>query len=78
MKNHMLWMIIGCVLPLLFIFILPAFGVSSQAAFVIFFVFMFACHFLMLGHHHGQRQIMNPVDSVYSVGETQIPVEQHR
>ena len=53
MKNHMIWMIIGCVVPLLLIFILPAFGVSSQVAFVIFIVLMFACHFLMLGHHGG-------------------------
>jgi hypothetical protein len=53
MKNHMIWMIIGCVVPLLLIFILPAFGVSSQVALVIFIVLMFACHFLMLGHHRG-------------------------
>ena len=49
----MIWMIIGCVVPLLLIFILPAFGVSSQVALVIFIVLMFACHFLMLGHHRG-------------------------
>ena len=53
MKNHMLWMIIGCVVPMLLIFILPAFGVSSGVTLVIFIVLMFACHFLMLGHHHG-------------------------
>jgi hypothetical protein len=53
MKNHGLWMIIGCVLPFLLIYILPAFGVSSQGAFVVFIILMFACHFMMLGHHHG-------------------------
>ena len=53
MKNHMLPMIIGCVVPMLLIFILPAFGVSSGVTLVIFIVLMFACHFLMLGHHHG-------------------------
>jgi nitrate/nitrite transporter NarK len=53
MKNHMLWMIIGCVVPILLIFILPAFGVSSQVALLIFIVLMFACCFLMLGHHGG-------------------------
>ena len=53
MKNHTIWMIIGCVVPMLLIFILPAFGVSNQVALVIFIVLMFACHFLMLGHHHG-------------------------
>lgn len=53
MKNHMLWMTIGCVLPLVLIFILPAFGVSNQVGFLIFIILMFGCHFLMLGHHHG-------------------------
>jgi len=53
MKNHMLWMILGCVVPMLFIFILPVLGVSSGATFVIFIVLMFACHFVMLGHHGG-------------------------
>jgi hypothetical protein len=53
MKNHMLPMIIGCVVPMLLIFILPAFGVSGGVTLVIFIVSMFACHFLMLGHHHG-------------------------
>ena len=46
-------MIIGCVVPMLLIFILPAFGVSGGVTLVIFIVSMFACHFLMLGHHHG-------------------------
>jgi hypothetical protein len=53
MKNHMIWMIIGCVVPVLLIFILPAFGVSSEVAFVILIVLMFGCHFMMLGHHGG-------------------------
>jgi cell division protein FtsW (lipid II flippase) len=53
MKNHMIWMIIGCVVPMLLIFILPGFGVSNEVAFVIFIVLMFACHFMMLGHHGG-------------------------
>ena len=42
MKNHMLWMIIGCVVPMLLIFILPAFGVSGGVTLVIFIVLMFA------------------------------------
>jgi hypothetical protein len=53
MKNHMAWMIIGCVVPILLIFILPALGVSSEVAFGIFIVLMFGCHFMMLGHHGG-------------------------
>jgi len=51
MRNHTLWMIIGCVVPMLLIFILPTFGVSNEVAFLIFIIlmFMFGCHFLMLG-----------------------------
>ena len=52
MKNHMFWMIIGCVVPMLLIFILPTLGVSNEVAFLIFIILMFGCHFLMLGHHH--------------------------
>ena len=53
MRNHTLWMIIGCVVPMLLIFILPTLGVSNEVAFLIFIILMFGCHFLMLGHHHG-------------------------
>jgi hypothetical protein len=55
MKNHGLWMIIGCVLPMLLIFILPAFGVSGQDVIVIFIIVMFACHFMMLERHDGKE-----------------------
>jgi len=51
--NHGLWMMIGCILPLLLIFLLPVFGVKSNVSFLIFVVAMFACHFLMMGGHGG-------------------------
>ena len=54
MKNHGLWMIIGCTLPLLLIFILPALGVRGGFSLFIFIVLMFACHLFMMGGHHGQ------------------------
>jgi hypothetical protein len=55
MNKHGLWMIIGCVLPLLLIFILPALGVTGDYSTFLFIVFMFACHLLMMGGHgnHG-------------------------
>ena len=56
MRNHTLWMIIGCVVPMLLIFILPTLGVSNEVAFLIFIILMFGCHFLMLGHHHGEEE----------------------
>lgn len=55
MKNHGLWMIIGCILPLFLIFLLPAFGVSGNVSLFIFIILMFACHLFMMGHHHGKE-----------------------
>ena len=55
MKNHALWMAIGCVLPLLLIFILPALGVGSSVSLFIFIVLMFGCHLLMMGGHHDKH-----------------------
>lgn len=52
MNRHALWMLIGCVLPVLLIFLLPAFGVSNNVTLVVFVALMFACHFFMPGHHH--------------------------
>lgn len=51
MKNHGLWMIIGCTLPLLLIFVLPLFGISGGASLFIFIILMFACHLFMMGGH---------------------------
>ena len=52
MKNHIIHMLIGCAPPLLFIFLLPAFGVSSTLTMIIFIILMLGCHLLM-GHRHG-------------------------
>ena len=48
-------MIIGCLVPLLLIFILPLFGIKGNYIFLIFFLAMFACHFLMMGKHGGHQ-----------------------
>lgn len=55
MKNHGLWMIVGCTLPLLLIFILPALGVRGDFSLFIFIILMFACHLFMMGGHHGKH-----------------------
>ncbi len=55
MNKHMIWMVIGCVLPLLLIFLLPVIGInlSNNVAFFVFILLMFACHlFMMKGHDH--------------------------
>ena len=47
-------MLIGCVLPFLLIFILPALGVSNNVTLVLFMVLMLGCH-LFMGHaSHGK------------------------
>lgn len=55
--KHGLWHIIGCLAPLLLLFLLPTLGVSSDIAYVLFFILMFACHLIMMGgHRHGKSQ----------------------
>jgi hypothetical protein len=51
MKNHGLWMVVGCVLPVLLIFILPTLGVSNNVSIFIFILLMFGCHLFMMGGH---------------------------
>ncbi len=54
MNKHIIWMIVGCGIPLLLIFLAPAIGISGDISFFIFIVAMFACHLLM-PMHHGSR-----------------------
>ena len=55
MSKHTFWMIIGCTVPLLLIFLLPLFGITGNHSIFIFIVFMFACHLLMPMHHGGDK-----------------------
>lgn len=48
MKNHWFWMITGCGLPLLLIFLLPVFGIKSNMGFLLFMVVCFASHLFMM------------------------------
>jgi len=55
MQGHGLWMVIGCLIPLILIFIGPALGIKGDLLLFVFIVLMFGCHFLMMkgykGHH---------------------------
>ena len=52
--NHLVHMLVGCVLPFLLIFLLPLFGVGEGVTMFVFVVLMFGCHlFMMRGHGHG-------------------------
>lgn len=49
--NHMLLMLIGCLLPLMLIFLAPLFGITGDWPLLLFIVAMFAVHLLMPMHH---------------------------
>jgi len=49
--NHTMKMLIGCLVPLLAIFLLPYFGINEGWGVFLFIVVMFACHLLMMGGH---------------------------
>lgn len=55
MRKHSLWMIIGCTVPLLLIFLLPLFGITGNYTFLLFIVAMFAFHLLMPMNHGGHN-----------------------
>ena len=51
MKTHFIWMILGCGLPILLLFFLPAFGVDNEVSVFGFLILMFGCHLIHLGMH---------------------------
>lgn len=56
MKNHKLWMVIGCGLPLLLIFFAPALGITGYNEIFAFVILMFVLHLFMPMHGGGHRQ----------------------
>jgi hypothetical protein len=54
MNKHMILMLIGCVLPLLLIFLAPLIGMNGKVSLLIFIVAMFLCHLLMPMRHGGE------------------------
>ena len=55
MNRHTILMIIGCVLPLLLIFLAPLFGLDGRVSLLVFVVAMFLCHLLMPMHGRGHE-----------------------
>jgi uncharacterized membrane protein YhaH (DUF805 family) len=51
MNRHLFWMIIGCIVPLLLIFLAPGFGLDNSITFFLFIVIMFGAHLMMLRSH---------------------------
>ena len=46
-------MLLGCLVPMLLIFVLPLFGVSEGITLTVFIVLMLGCHLLMIPGHDG-------------------------
>lgn len=49
--KHTVMHLLGCLLPLLVIFLLPLFGLGEGAGLFLVIVLMFACHLFMMGGH---------------------------
>ena len=56
MRGHNLWMVLGCTLPLLLVFVLPLLGISGNAGTFVFILLMFACHLLAMRGHGGTHR----------------------
>lgn len=56
--RHFVYMLIGCVLPFMLIFVLSLFGIADGVTMLVFVVLMFSYHlFMMRGHQHGTDNI---------------------
>ena len=55
MKNHWIWMVISCVLPLLLIFFAPSIGIKGDTFLFAFIILMFAVHLLVPMRHENHK-----------------------
>lgn len=61
--SHTLRMILGCLVPLIIIFLLPRLGITEGASLMVFVILMFVCHLFMMGAHKGDHQDRETEDS---------------
>lgn len=61
-KNHTLWMLIGCALPVLLIFIFPLLGIKGNWPLFIFILLMFVCHLFMINWHKKRTHIEHNIE----------------
>lgn len=54
--NHNLRMLLGCMLPLILLFLLPLVGVGSGMTLFVFLILMFMCHLMMIGGHEKHQK----------------------
>ncbi len=73
-KNHMLWMALGCLIPILLLFALPYFGIPGSWLPFLFIAAMVVCHLMMMGGHgkhqgHGAARDSQNADERSKAGE---------
>jgi hypothetical protein len=73
--KHIYWMIIGCALPLLFIFLAPALGITGSVPIILFIAAMFACHLLIPMHHPGGHE--HPHGHEHEITDTQTSIKEN-
>ncbi len=56
MNRHMFWMVIGCVAPLILVFVLPLIGIKGSWPLLAGLVGMFVLHLFMMGRHRGEGE----------------------
>ena len=59
-KHYALWMIAGCILPFLVLFLLPAFGLDSGLSIAAFLVLMIGCHLMHMAIHYSASDDRRP------------------
>ena len=82
-NNHWIWMVIGCGLPPLFIFLAPSFGIGGGSSLFTFIIIMFAIHLFMPhgSHGHGGHQHNSENHKGHDQkqkGPTEKPIEKHK
>lgn len=77
MNKHIIWMIIGCAVPLLLIFLAPVLGLSGNLSLLIFIIVMFGCHLLMPMHHGGHEEHRSK-EHDHSSGEIKSQKNEHK
>lgn len=61
--RHFAQMLLGCVVPFMFVFLLPLFGAGEGVTMLVFVILMFSCHLFMMrrhldrSHEHGDLDV---------------------
>lgn len=62
MKSSIIFLALGCILPLLTLSLLPWMGAQSLGTFTAFALILYFCHLLLLHAHRDMRQQFHPLN----------------